>query len=438
MAEKDPEQRVVITGMGAFTPAGPDLATTYENIASGMNCIVDVSDTELASYEQYRDPDNSERTSLSAVITDFSPLAFLRDEYKTRDIKPSLIHRSGDMVVKTAIEALSQAGVLTDDYRIDSRIGLNEYRFGIRIGTGVGGALQIAEAKKKMEQGKKLGPFPIMESLPGRVASVPSMFFEARGDVAGVLGECAASLIAIRQGAQLIERGDADLVLAGGTEGPIIDVGLGMFAGTTALAKTSDPEKAPAPFDQEPGGVVLGTGAGVVVLQSLESARRTGTVPLAEIVGHAQNMDAGKETFPTGPHARNVMRWTLNMARQHADIEQLEIVAHATGTEADKKEAIDSTQAYSDVEIVGVKAPKDQLGHLGGAIGAVALILGIESQRRNELLGSYKLRNPIPEAKWYMPRKTVELEGFMGAIATHAFGFGGYNCSIITVPVTDY
>jgi 3-oxoacyl-[acyl-carrier-protein] synthase II len=429
--------------MGAFTPAGPDLRTSYDNIAAGNNYVVDVSEKMHAGYPLYEDEGNREWFALAATIQDLSPLKALKSLYRARDMKPSLIHNSADMVVQASIEAGQQAGIFLGldnlgEIRVHPGIGLSDRRFGMRVGTGIGGATVLTDAKDKMRAGKELGPFPIFEALPGRVASVAATAFEARGDVAGVLGECAASLMAIREGAKLINGGYADVVLAGGTEGPLVDVSLGMFGGTTGLAKTKDFNRAPIPFDSEPSGVVLGDGAAMVTLMSLEYARRIGATPLAEIVGHDSSMDASREAFPDGPHAMNTMRSALEMARRVVSIEQLKILAHATSTDADVKEAIGINLAYRDVEIVGVKGLKDQIGHSGGAAGAMAFTHGIESNLRGEILGSPKLRTPIEEAYWNMPRKTIALPNYLGGTAFHAFGFGGYNCVIITVPVTDY
>lgn len=443
MSERDPKKRVVVAGMGAFTPAGGDLKTSYDNLAAGHNYVTDISKRVLAEYPQYQNEENPERFSLAALIDDLTPLKALRSLYLARGMKPSLVHTSADMIVQASIEAGIQAGIFLGvdsmkDVRVDPDIGLDERRFGMRIGTGIAGATVIAEAKEKMREGKKLGPFPIFEALPGRLASVAATAFEARGDVAGVLGECAAGLLAIREGAKLIKDGYADAVLAGGGEGPLVAQSLGMFGGTTGLAKTNDPNKAPIPFNAEPSGVVLGDSAAIVALMSLEYARHIGATPYAEIVGHDASMDAGKESFPDGLHAQRTMRNALIMARQVTPVEQLMILAHATSTAGDAEEARSINGAYADVEIVGVKGLKDQLGHGGGGAGAEAVVYGIESNVRGELLGSPKLGQPIEGAHWYMPRETVSLPNYVGATAFHAFGFGGYNCVVITVPVWDY
>lgn len=421
--------RVVLIGVGAYTPLGPNVPTTYKSLLEGENGVV-LNEELINEFPQYADeaPLVANSAKVEFDVTE-------RNRLKQTDIKLVRVHESGRYFLKAMIEAGLHAGVMDDKLQFDPRIKPNKR--GVRVGTGFGGATVAVEAYERMKRGKLLGKNFILQGLPGRQASVPGKLIEAHGgDVEGHLAECAASLVAAENAIDKLKSGRVDVIFAGGTEGPIVHVSNGMFHGTSALAKTQNPMEAPRPFDDDSPGTVLGAGAGVAVFMREKDALNRGAEPIAEVVGYWKNNDARKDTAPSGPEGKECMYEAMSMAEMTIgeELQDILVIAHAAGAPVgDDVEARNINEVLEGRRIAGVKGPKDQLSHLGGASGIVGLILGVQAMREGVLPGSPKgLLSPNENVKWDIPLKTIQRR--IGAVMINAFGFTGYNSSIILIP----
>lgn len=426
MAERT---RIVMVGLGAYTPLGPNVPITFNRFIEGEDGVV-FNEELISKFPQYAD---EAPLVANAAKVEFDKTE--KDRLKETDIKVVRVHESGRYLLRAIIEAGLHAGVMNNDLKFDPKIKTNKR--GVRIGTGFGGAAVAVEAHERMKTGRLLGKNFILQGLPGREASVSGKFIEAHGgDVEGVLGECAASLMAAGGAIDKLKSGRLDVVFAGGTEGPMVNVSNGMFHGTSALAKIQNHLEAPRPFDDASPGTVLGAGAGVAVFMREEDALARGAEPIAEVVGYWQNNDARKDTAPSGPEGQECMHEAMVMAESaiEEELQDILIIAHGTGAPVgDVVEAININKVLSGRRIAGVKGPKDQLGHLGGASGILGVILGACAMQEGILPGSPKgLSSPNENVKWDMPLKSIKKR--IGAVMINAFGFTGYNSSIILVP----
>lgn len=422
--------KMVVVGMGAYTPLGPDVSTTFNNLASGVNGIA-LNEQFITDFPQYADEAPLVANSPPIILENFE-----RRRLRETDVKTARVHEGVLGLLKVIGEAGVQAGIMDPEtLQFDKRIKPNKR--GVIIATGIGGATVIGEAKERMRTGKILGNNPILQALPGRGASVSAKYIEAHGGyVEGILGECAGSLMATGNALDQLRSGRVDVVFAGGTEGPIVDVSNGMFHGTSALAKSQNPLEAPRPFDDDSPGTVLGGGACVLVMMREKDAIRLGVKPLAEVVGYYQNNDAWKDTAPSGPEGQECMREAVKMAESRLGerLSDTLVMAHGTGAPVgDEIEADNINVVLEGHSIAGVKAPKDQLGHLGGASGGAATIMGIKAMEKGILLGSPKGRTrPNQHAGWDMPEKSIDRN--IGSLMVNAFGFTGYNACMVLVP----
>jgi 3-oxoacyl-[acyl-carrier-protein] synthase II len=335
------------------------------------------------------------------------------------------LHRSVKFALWAGVEALKQAGLLNEDGVIDHTV-VNPDLVGVSIGTGVGGADVLGESRLRLEDGKRIPPSELMQMLLDRATTVPSMTFKARGPLGGVTAACATGNANIIKAADLLGRGRANVMIAGGTEAQITPEGIGLFDRTRALDTTADPRLASRPFHTDANGFVMGEGAGVLILETLEHARRRGAVVLAELVGYAETADAYHDTAPSGEGAERALRLALN-GLPIENIRNIYVNAHATGTAGDAVELAAIGRVLEPKEVVGVSSTKGASGHMLGAASAFESIVSIEALRRGMIPPSLKLDDPVPETTAWNMSPFTATPAEVDLAVNNSFGFGGIN-----------
>ena len=448
MAERSDAERVVITGMGvaAPTPNGMTVEGFWQDLMTNNHGLRDIT----YILEGYTD---KIQTRIGAPLAQFDlsdKLAETGFDVKNPNIKKDQRswHRSAQAVVWSGAAALRQAQLLKDDsLRIDLD-QINPDRFGTYQGTGVGGTLRMVDIQKILDGGGEKGrvmPNDMMHLLPGRVDEIPAMLFSTRAFNDTDATECAAGLSAIDRSMDDLRLGRAEIVLAGGVETAAHPVTIAAFEVLRALNLSDDYESNPRPFSVNPGGLVLGEGAGQLVLETLEHAlwrqQKLGAAVniLAEVLGTGKSADAFHDTFPSEDGARRAMDIALKDALLDPEqIQNLYINAHATSTEGDILEFRSIAQRFRPSQVVGISTIKSHTGHTFGAAGALGAITGVMALRTNAMPANRNLNEPHPETEgWQMiPNEPRQVEA-LDTVMVNAFGFGGKNRVAILAPYIE-
>jgi len=403
-------RRVVVTGMGVVSPVGNDLETTWANILAGTSS----ADT-IRAFEATEDF----ATRIACEVKGFDPLLYL----EKRDA------RRFDRVSQFAMAASSQAMRSAGLSGVPE--GMEPHRFGVIFGSGIGGISTFEEQHRKLiEQGpRRVSPFFIPMFIPNISAGLISMQWGLQGPNYATVSACASSGHAIGDAARHIRHGDADMMLAGGSEATITPMAIAGFSAMKAMStRNDDPKTASRPFDRHRDGFVIGEGAGAVVLEALEHAQARGARIYAEIVGYGLAADAYHITAPPpdGYGAQNAMRMALRYAG--ATPEDVDYVnAHGTSTMADAMET------YAVKEVLGARAyeivvgsTKSMTGHLLGASGALETVLTAMVTREGKIPPTINFEEADPAcdldyAHGGMVERQVDLA------LTNSFGFGGHD-----------
>lgn len=420
--QRPEQQRVVVTGMGAITPLGNDVATLWKNILAGKSGI-----SEISAFDDDT-PTEGFRSLIAGRVKDFDAKAWLNP----KDVRRYDTFMHYAQVV--AAQALYQAG-LTDGLVGDSLpINVSGERFGVVMGSGIGGIQTIENSRDTLRQhgAKKVSPFII----PGAIVNMPAGLIAIRHGLKGAnlatSTACTTSTHAIGLGARLIAYGDLDAVLVGGSERASTPLGMSGFASMHALSTRNDePERASRPFDKDRDGFVLGDGAGALVLESFAHAKARGATILAEVAGFGMSDDASHITAPPddGEGAKRAMQNALaDAGLTPADIGYIN--AHGTSTPAgDVAESRAIQSLFGDGILVS--ATKSMTGHLLGAAGAVEAIITVLALQEQHLPPTINLDNPDERCTLdYIAHHARKVENINYAIS-NSFGFGGTNGSLV-------
>jgi len=408
-------RRVVVTGMGAVTPLGKDVTSTWDALVAGRSGI-----RRVASFDPARLP-----SQVAGEIPDFDPTTVLdRKEARRTD-------RYIQLALVAARQAMDQAGLPA---RIEGTLA---ERTGVILGTGLGGVQTLfANVISFAERGPdRIGPFMIPMGIPNMAAGQIPMSLGPLGPSFATVSACASSGHALGEASEIIRRGDADLMLAGGSEAALHEAIMGGFCAMRALSTRNDrPEAASRPFDRDRDGFVIAEGAGVVVLEALESAEARGAEILAELVGYGATADGYHLTLPApgGAGAVRAARRALEKAGlTAADLDHVN--AHATSTpEGDRTElqAIASIGGAS-VGRISVTANKSMLGHTLGAAGAIEAIVTIQTIRTGCVPPTINLETPDDGAGALdLVRGEARTQDVRVALS-NSFGFGGQNTALV-------
>ncbi len=405
-------RRIVITGLGMVTALGHNVPRTWENILAGKSGVSTVDHFDSNDFT----------CRISASVRDLDLNGYLSPKEARRN----------DLFIHYGIVAAKQAIV-------DSGIEVTEEnaeRIGIAIGSGIGGLPGIERGHEIYVKGgpRKLSPFFVPSNIINMIAGNVSIEFGIKGPNFGIVTACSTGTHNIGVAAQMIERGNVDVMVAGGAEMATSPTGLGGFASARALSTRNDePEKASRPWDRDRDGFVLGDGAGVIVLEEYEFARRRGATIIAEYAGMGMSSDAYHITLPPddGNGARRCMELALRDAR--IDKKAVDYVnAHGTSTPAgDVIEARALKHCFgAHAQKLAISSTKSMIGHLLGAAGGVEAIFSILSIRDQVVPPTINLDHPDEECDLdFVPHHAREMK--VDVVLSNSFGFGGTNGSLV-------
>jgi 3-oxoacyl-[acyl-carrier-protein] synthase II len=401
-------QRVVVTGLGAITPIGNDVSSYWEGLSTARNGVAGITLFDASRHA----------CRFAAEVKDFDPSGWLEPKESKR------WDRFCQFGVIAAKQAVAHAGLTIDES--------NQHRVGTAIGSGVGGLLMMeTQAHVLKDRGPdRVSPFCVPMMIPNMATGLTAIALGAKGPSSAVATACAAGSNAIGDAYRLIQLGLADVMVAGGAESAITPLGVAGFASAKALSfRNDDPTTASRPFDAERNGFVIGEGAGVIVLESLEHAQARGAQILAEVVGYGMTCDAHHITSPTpgGVGGAEAMRLALKDARLEPEAVDY-VNAHGTSTQAnDSNETSAIKSALGDWAYrIPVSSTKSMTGHLlggSGGIEAVAAVLAIE---HNLVPPTINFQNPDPACDLDVVPNQAR-EHTLNVVLSNSFGFGGHN-----------
>ena len=398
--------------MGIISPVGNRLESAWQNVCEGRSGIRRIEDFDVSSFA----------TQIAGTIADFE----VTDYIEKRDARrmDTFMHYG----IAASVDALQDSGLEVTEQ--------NGHRVGVAMGAGIGGLATIEDNHNKFLAGgaRKISPFFIPGSIINMVSGNVSIMEHITGPNLSIVTACATSTHSIGVAARSVMHGDADVMLAGGSEYATTPLAIGGFCSARAMSTRNEaPEKASRPFDSERDGFVLSNGAGCVVLEELEHARARGARIYAEMLGFGMSGDAYHITSPPedGEGARKCMVAALKDAGlDPADIDYLN--AHGTSTPVgDKGETFAIKRAFGDAaDKLAVSSTKSCTGHLLGAAGVIEAIFSILAIRDQVLPPTINLDTPDPECDLdYVPHTARETN--VKATISNSFGFGGTNASLV-------
>ena len=409
------QPRVVVTGMGALTALGLDVATTWDGLVAGRSGVATITQFDPSRLT----------THIGAEVKGFDPSAVLdRKEQRRND-------RYVQFALVAARQAMDQAGLPA---RLEGQLA---ERTGVVIGTGIGGIQTLADQVLLMgERGPgRMSPFLIPMAIGNLAAGVTAITFGPKGPNFGIVSACATGGHSIGEAWEIIRRGDADMMLAGGSEATMHESLVGGFAAMRALSTRNDePERASRPFDRHRDGFVIGEGCGVVVLESLDHARTRGVEPLAEMVGYGATADASHITLPAPGGAGAVRAIRRALEKAHLSVDDVTMVnAHATSTpEGDPRELEAMRTLFGDrAGAVSITANKSMIGHTLGAAGAVEAIATVMSIRTGIVPPTINLEEPDEAAVGLDLTPGTARRREIEVAVSNSFGFGGQNSAVV-------
>ena len=400
--------RVVVTGLGAVTPIGNDVPTYWEGLSTGKNGVAPITLFDAARHA----------CRFAAEVKGFDPSGSIEPKEAKR------WDRFCQFAVVAAKQAVAHAGLTID--------GRNANRIGTAIGSGVGGLLMMeTQAHVLAERGPdRVSPFCVPMMIPNMATGLTAIALGAKGPSSAVATACAAGSNAIGDAYRLIQMGLADAMVCGGAESAITPLGVAGFASAKALSfRNDDPATASRPFDAERNGFVIGEGAGVIVLESLEHARARGAEILAEVVGYGMTCDAHHITSPSpgGVGGAEAMRLALADARiEAAEVDYVN--AHGTSTQAnDSNETAAIKSALGDRAYqIPVSSTKSMTGHLLGGSGGIEAVAAVLAIGHNLVPPTINYQNPDPACDLdVVPNQAREQT--LNVVLSNSFGFGGHN-----------
>ena len=413
-------RRVVITGLGAITPIGSDKNTFWQSLCSGKNGIGKISHFDTTGFA----------SQISAEVKDFDPLVFLTRKDATK--------------MKTArfIQfAIASALIAKEDAELD--IGSEDpYRMGVVVGSGIGGIAVIEEQHSiLLEKGpRRVSPHFVTHEIPNMAPGQIAIYLGLRGPNFCLVTACATGNHCIGSAFRSVQCGEADIMFAGGSEAAITPLCYAGFCSMKAMStRNDDPEHASRPFDRERDGFIMGEGAGVLVLESLEHALNRGARIYAELVGYGMSCDAYQTAAPL-PEGEGAAR-SMSVALEDAKLtcEDIDYVnAHSPSTPlGDKGEVAALKSVFKErIHSVAVSSTKSMTGHLLGAAGAVELIACTLAIHEGIIPPTINYENPDPDCDIDCVPNTSR-EANVNVALSNAFGFGGHNATLVIRKYTD-
>jgi beta-ketoacyl-acyl-carrier-protein synthase II len=410
------ERRVVITGLGAVTPLGNDVATYWDGLVAGRSGI-----DRLASFDPSGVP-----SQVGGEIRDFDATQYMdRKDVRRHD-------RNVHYAWAAAAQALADAGI-----PVPIEDEAEATRSGAIVATGIGGISSVVrDAQAALTEGyDRVGPFSILNMIPDTAAGHVAIVANLRGPNYATVSACASSNHGIGEAAGIIRRGDADVMVAGGTEAAICEMVVAAFSAMRALTtkRNDDPQGASRPFDVDRDGFAIADGAGMLVLEDLEHARARGATIRGEFIGYGASDDASHVTLPA-PGGRGAVA-SMRLALEDAGLEPAEldyINAHGTSTPPnDPAETAAIKTVFGEAAYrIPVSSTKSMTGHLMGAGGGVEAVACVRALETGILPPTINLDTPDPECDLdYVPNAARQVP--IQTAMSNAFGFGGHNATLV-------
>lgn len=403
--------RVVITGLGVISPLGNDIDTFWNHLIQGKSGVGTITQFDTSDFA----------VKIAAEVKDFNPLDFINKKDARR------MDRFVQFAVAASKMALEHAGLDMD--KVDKE------RVGTYIGSGIGGLATLEEQHKVLlKRGpRRISPFFVPMMIANMASGIVSIQTGAKGPNSSAISACATGTHCVGDAFKILQRGDADVMIAGGTEATILPMAVAGFSAMGALSTNNDaPEKASRPFDKDRDGFVMGEGAGVLILETLEHAQKRGADIIAEIAGYGMTADAYHLTSPA-PEGEGAKR-SMELALKDAGLEPEDvdyINAHGTSTDYnDKFETMAIKGAFGEhAKRLAISSTKSMTGHLLGAAGGIETIATALSIKESIVPPTINLENPDPECDLdYVPNEARKMR--VRAAMSNSLGFGGHNATI--------
>lgn len=407
------KRKVAITGLGIISPVGNTVSEAWENVIAGKSGITRITRFDVSDFS----------SKIAGEVNGFDITEYLSAKEARR---MDIFIQYG---MAAAIQAIRDAG-------ISDVSGFNAERIGVNIGSGIGGLPMIENTDAAYHAGgpRKISPFFIPSTIINMVAGNLSIMFGYKGPNLAIVTACTTATHCIGSSARMIEYGDADIMVCGGTESCVTPLAVGGFASARALSSNNDdPAAASRPWDLKRDGFVLGEGAGILVLEEMEHARKRGAKIYAELAGFGMSADAHHMTAPCedGEGAARCMTNALSDAQMHAD-ELHYINAHGTSTPlGDIAETIAVKRCFGEhAKDLAVSSTKSMTGHLLGAAGGVEAIFSALAVYHQIAPPTINLDDPDPACDLdYVPNNAREMK--IDAALSNSFGFGGTNGTLV-------
>lgn len=404
-------KRVVVTGLGVISSLGQNANTFWENILAGKSGVSPVDNFDVSAYP----------TRIAASVRDFSPEDYM-------DKKES---RRMDRFVQFAVAASKLA---LEDAKLNIATDTDPERVGVYIGSGIGGLATWEEQHRVLlEKGpKRVSPFFIPMMIVNMASGQVSMMTGAKGPNSTSVTACATGTHSIGDSFRLIQSGDADVMICGGAEATITPIGLAGFCSMKAMStRNEEPQKASRPFDQDRDGFIMGEGAGILLLESLEHAQKRGATIYGEVIGYGLSGDAHHITEPDPDGAARCMKMAVRSAG--IGFEEVDYInAHGTSTPVgDVSETTAIKKTFGDHAYkLAVSSTKSMTGHLLGAAGGVEAVICALTLRDGIIAPTINLDNQDPDCDLdYVPNEARKAD--VKVAMSNSFGFGGPNATIV-------
>jgi len=406
-------KRIVVTGMGAITPVGNNVTQSWEGLLAGKSGIDYLTSFDTAGFD----------TTFGAEVKDFRPEDFGLDRKEARRMD-----RYTQFAIAATREALENSGLkITPE---------NRERIGAIVGSGIGGIGTMSDQFRVLhDKGPgRVSPFFVPMMIGNMASGQVAIHFGARGTNFGVVSACSTGAHAIGEGAEIIKRGEADVMIVGGSEAPLVPISIAGFNSMHALStRNAAPQTASRPFDRDRDGFVMGEGAGVLILEDLEHARARNAHIYAEITGYGSTDDAHHIVQPeeTGEGATRAMK--LALTRAGLTPQDLDYInAHGTSTQLNEKaETAAMKQALGKLAYeIPISSTKSMTGHLLGAAGAVEAIVCIKAILEDIIPPTINFHTPDPECDLDITPNVARKRPVRHAMS-NSFGFGGHNVSLV-------
>ncbi|MBM2809893.1 MAG: fabF [Chloroflexi bacterium] len=405
-------ERVVVTGLGAITPLGHSVVATWDCLLAGRSGIGPITAFDASEID----------ARIAGEVKDFTPEAVL----SPREVKR--LDRFCQFGLIAARQAIEDSGVVIDE-------GISE-EVGVIFGSGIGGIITLSEQIEvlRTKGPHRVSPFLIPMYIVDLAAGQIAIATGARGPNFATVSACSTSAHALGEAAEIIRRGDAKVMIAGGSEAPILPIGVAGFAAMKALSTRNDePQRASRPFDRERDGFIMAEGGGAVVLEAESYARARGARIYAELAGYGATDDAFHITAPSEGGEGAVRSMRIAIRKAGCNLEDVQYVnAHGTSTPAnDRLESAALKTVFGDnAGQIPVSSTKSMTGHLLGAAGVVEAIVCVKAIEQGAIPPTINYENPDPECDLdYVPNQARQRR--VDVALTNSLGFGGHNASLI-------